>query len=52
MAFSSPETQPDLDAMTKAELLKFAEDHGVTGVSSTMLKADIISTIKGAMGWT
>ncbi|MED1642302.1 hypothetical protein P4U99_03590 [Brevibacillus agri] len=50
MAFSSPETQPDLDAMTKTELLEFAA--GIEGVSSTMLKADIIAAIKGAKGWT
>ncbi|TQR33976.1 hypothetical protein C7Y45_18445 [Brevibacillus brevis] len=45
-------TQPDLDAMTKSELLQFASDHGIEGVSSTMLKAEIITAIKGALGWT
>lgn len=50
MAFSSPEV--DLDAMTKAQLLQYAEDHGISGLSSSMLKADIIAAIKGAMGWT
>ncbi|MEI7027151.1 Rho termination factor N-terminal domain-containing protein [Paenibacillus sp. y28] len=43
---------PDPDAMTKAELLQYAADHGVNGLMSTMLKADIIAAIKGAMGWT
>jgi len=38
--------------MTKTELLLFASDHGVEGLTSTMLKADIIAAIKGAMGWT
>lgn len=51
-AFSSPETIPDLNAMTKSELLKFADENGVTGVESTMLKADMLATIKGALGWT
>lgn len=51
MAFSTP-PQVNLDAMTKAELLQLAEDYGVSGLTSTMLKADIVSAIKGAMGWT
>jgi hypothetical protein len=38
--------------MTKAELLQLAAEHGIDGLSSSMLKADIISSIKGAMGWT
>jgi len=53
MAFSmTPEAQPNLDAMTKSELLQYAADHGIGGLSSSMLKADIIAAIKGAMGWT
>ncbi|BBI32481.1 Rho termination factor N-terminal domain-containing protein [Cohnella abietis] len=43
---------PNLDAMTKAELLQFADDHGITGVVSSMLKADVIAAIKEAKGWT
>lgn len=39
---------PDLDSMTKAELLAYAEQNGVDGVNSAMLKADILSAIKGA----
>ena len=31
--------------MTKAELLAYAEEHGIEGVSSSMLKADIYQTI-------
>lgn len=38
--------------MTKAELIQFAEDHSIFGLTSTMLKADLITSIKGAMGWT
>lgn len=34
--------------MTKAELLAYAAEHGITGVSSSMLKADIYSTIINA----
>lgn len=52
MTFSSPETQPNLESMTKADLLQFAADHGIEGLSSSMLKADMIAAIKGAMGWT
>lgn len=40
----------DLDSMTKAQLLAYAEENGVEGVSSSMLKADILSTIKNALG--
>lgn len=38
----------DLSDMTKAELLAYAADHGITGVSSSMLKADIYNTIINA----
>ena len=40
---------PDLDNMTKAELLAYAEDHGVEGVSSAMKKAEVLTVIKGAI---
>lgn len=33
--------------MTKAELLTYAEEHGIEGVSSSMLKAEILEVIKG-----
>lgn len=38
----------DLSAMTKAELLAYAAENGITGVSSSMLKADIYNTIINA----
>lgn len=38
----------DFDSMTKSELLAYAEHHGVSGVNSAMLKADILAAIKGA----
>lgn len=42
----------DLDSMTKAELLKYGQNHGVEDISERMRKAEIIAAIKGAMGWT
>lgn len=38
----------DLSSMTKAELLAYAEEHGIDGVSSSMLKADIYAAILAA----
>lgn len=38
----------DLDSMTKAQLVAYAEANGIEGVSSSMLKADILATIKEA----
>lgn len=40
---------PDLDAMSKTELLTYASENGVEGVSSAMNKAKIIEAIKNAM---
>jgi hypothetical protein len=34
--------------MTKAELLEYAKQNGIGGVSSSMLKADILSVIENA----
>jgi len=34
--------------MTKAQLLDYAAENGVEGVSGAMKKADIISAIEGA----
>lgn len=34
--------------MTKNELLAFAEEHGISGVSSGMTKAEIIEVIEAA----
>ena len=38
-------TAEELNALTKAQLLELAKELGVEGVSSSMLKADIISAI-------
>ena len=38
-----------LDGLSKAGLLSYAEDHGVTGVSGAMRKADILEAIKEAL---
>ena len=38
----------DLDSMTKAQLLDYAKANGIEGVSSSMLKADILAAIKEA----
>ena len=35
------------DDMTKAELIAYAEENGIEGVSSTMKKSEIIALIKG-----
>lgn len=43
-----PDT-PDLSAMTKAEMLQFADKNGVSGVNSSMRKADILTAIQGAV---
>ena len=42
-------THEELEAMTKAQLLAFAEEHGITGLSNAMLKADIIAAIEEAL---
>lgn len=44
-----PANAVDLDSMTKAQLLEFAQANGIEGVSSSMLKADILATIKEAL---
>lgn len=41
---------PDLEAMTKVQLLDFADSNGIAGLNDRMLKADIIAAIKEAMG--
>lgn len=43
-----PTDVPDLDSMTKAELLAYAKENGIEGVNSSMLKADIYKAIKEA----
>ena len=37
--------ESELNALTKAQLIALAGDLGVEGVSSSMLKADIVSAI-------
>jgi hypothetical protein len=36
--------------MTKAELAAYAAENGIEGVSTSMLKADMIAAIKAAEG--
>ena len=43
------EDSVDLDSMTKAQLLEYAEANGIEGVSSSMLKAEILAVIRGAV---
>lgn len=38
-------SEEELNALTKAELLALADELGVTGVSNSNLKADIINAI-------
>lgn len=38
-------SEEELNALTKAQLLTLASELGVEGVSSSMLKADIVSAI-------
>ena len=38
-------SESELNALNKAQLIALASDLGVEGVSSSMLKADIISAI-------
>ena len=42
---NEPADDVDLSSMTKAELLEYAEENGIEGVNSSMLKADIYNTI-------
>ena len=40
---------PDFSGMTKTELLDYADENGVEGVSSSMRKADILAVLQGAV---
>ncbi len=40
-----PTDDVDLASMTKAELIAFAEENGIDGVDSSMLKAEIYAVI-------
>lgn len=44
-----PTDNVDLSSMTKAELLEYAEQNGIEGVNSSMLKADIYAAILAAI---
>lgn len=48
MSEPDPST-PDFSAMTKAQLLDYAQQNGIEGVSSSMLKADILAVIEKAV---
>ena len=39
----------DLNSMTKAELLAYAEENGITGLSDSMTKDEIIAAIEEAL---
>ncbi len=39
----------DLNQMTKDQLLAYAQENGITGVNSSMLKADIKAVIAAAV---
>lgn len=45
---AAPDDAVALSDMTKAELLAYAEAHGIEGVNSSMLKADIYAAIIAA----
>ena len=38
----------DLESMTKAQLAQYAAENGIEGVSTSMLKADMIAAIRAA----
>ena len=46
---SEPAEDVGFDSMTKAELLAYADENGIEGVNSSMLKADILAVIKSAL---
>lgn len=48
-AVNNPAEAPDLNSMTKDELLSYAAEKGITGVNSSDTKAQIIAAIEAAM---
>ena len=38
----------DLESMTKAQLLEYAEEHGIQGVDGRLKKAEILEVIRNA----
>lgn len=49
MLSDEPADDVDLTSMTKAQLLEYAAANNISGVDSSMLKADIYAVIKEAM---
>lgn len=43
---AEPEESPDFSAMTKAQLLEYAEAQGISGLSSRNTKAEIIARLE------
>lgn len=43
-----PTAGVDLSGMTKAQMLEYAEENGIKGVSGRMNKADIMEVIQNA----
>ena len=47
-ALTTENTAPAaVDGMTKAQLLEYAKENGIAGVSAAMNKADILAAVKG-----
>lgn len=40
--------EPDFSNMTKAQMLEYAEEAGITGVSGRMTKAEIMEVLQNA----
>lgn len=47
LGMGAPESTPDLSGMTKAQLLSYAGENNIGGVSASMRKADILNVIVG-----
>ena len=48
-ALTADKTAPEtvgFDGMTKAQLLEYAKENGISGVSAAMNKADILAVVK------
>lgn len=48
-ATALPSNEPNLDTMTKAQLLAYAEENNIDGVTSSMTKAEILEAIRTAL---
>ena len=48
-ATALPSNEPNLDTMTKAQLLAYAEENNINGVTSSMTKAEILEAIRTAL---